>query len=99
MVLDQTIQSGPGKFETGLYGLVPISLRSGPVPTVKDRTVEVRSGQVGTRPQSGGAGPYSPVFFAVSKKGCGPVWSRTVASLALTSLTVINLGRHWPTPA
>jgi hypothetical protein len=81
MVLDRTVQSSPGKFETGLYGPVPIFLQSSPVLTVKDQTVEVQSGQVGTGPQSGGAGPYGPIFFVVSKKGSGPGPDRTMASL------------------
>jgi hypothetical protein len=82
MVLDRTVQSGPGKFETGLYGPVRIFLQFSPVPIVKDQTVEVRSSQVGIGPQSGGAGLYSLVFFAVSKKGSGPGLDQTVASLS-----------------
>jgi len=54
----------------------------------------VRSGQVGTGPQSGGAGPYGPVFFAVSKKGCGPGPDRTVASLIMVHTSMVAGGRY-----
>ena len=49
----------------------------------KPGTVEVWSGQIGTGPQFGGAEPYGPVFFTVSKKGSCPGLDRTVASLDL----------------
>ena len=48
---------------------------------IRDWTVEVWSGQVGTGPQSRGVGLYDLVFFVVFKKGTGMRPDQAVASL------------------